>query len=288
MTTTFYPGDTVRIGAGRVHYLIEHLSALDPDRAVLLSPTTRKTARVPLSRLRLIERGPQGAAADAEAQRQAEDAAARHATERKADPRPALNTGTAPAVKLGAARPAFDPAPVVKIEQGVNYVRAEHADGSSVALDTSPAPAPDTDVVEFARLGYRVSLDWRVPVRDWATFAAAVTAAGGYNRFDPAAIVDTFEPLFAEASCIEFGRESSPVLYVGVPFYPGQRLGYSGGTGERYAEAERIAYVRRVLTWGAQLHADERMTIQSSSGIVPPTRGDNPGENPHRVRLWWD
>lgn len=80
--------------------------------------------------------------------------------------------------------------------------------------------ALDTDIVEFVRLGYSdVSLYFRIHVHNRSTFDATTKAVGGYNNFDPRQVAETIGPVFDDAMQVEFGRESPPVLYVGIPYF---------------------------------------------------------------------
>ena len=97
----------------------------------------------------------------------------------------------------------------------------------------------NTDIVEFVRLGYQVSLDWRVHLNNRATFNAAMNLVRGYNNFDGPKVSKTIGSVYDDAMHVEFGRERSPVLYVTLPFWTHQRIGseYSG-MGDPYSREQ--------------------------------------------------
>lgn len=152
---------------------------------------------------------------------------------------------------------------------------------------TSDQQAVDKDTIEFVRLGQRVSLQFIVPLRNRATFDAVMKITHGGNYFDPHEIAATIGPVFDNAANVEFGLELSAVLYMTVPFYPGQRYGdTSRDTGQKYTDADRQAYTRDVIEWASAMRASE-ITVQQ----FPPTLqaiDNEPGEHPYRIRLWWD
>jgi hypothetical protein len=145
----------------------------------------------------------------------------------------------------------------------------------------------DNDVAECVRLGERVSRQFLVPLSDRVTFTAAMQMSMVCNNFVPQRVADTIGSLFDEAMSVEFGAEGSPVFYITVPFFTGQRLDRSVvGMGRRYSDAERHAYTQRVIDWARSMHADE-ITVAQYPPTDRPTVG-TPGEHPYRIRLWWD
>ncbi|WP_410646256.1 hypothetical protein [Amycolatopsis sp. cmx-4-54] len=148
-------------------------------------------------------------------------------------------------------------------------------------------PTVDTDVVEFVRLGQRVSLNFTVPIRNRETFDAVMAAAQGGNNFDPDQVARTIDTLFGEAMKVEFGAEGSAVLYIEVPFTTSQRLDATVvGLGGKYTALQRQDYARRVIEWARAMRADE-ITVQQHPATEAPVVG-KPGENPYRIRVWWD
>lgn len=147
--------------------------------------------------------------------------------------------------------------------------------------------AVDTDVVEFVRLGQRVSLNFTVPIRNRATFDRVMATAQGGNNFDPDLVGSTIGTLFDESMEVDFGAEGSAVLYIEVPYFSGQRLdSTSVGSGDKYIADRRQDYTRRVIDWARRMRADE-ITVQQNPATEEPVVG-KPGENPYRIRIWWD
>lgn len=107
---TFYPGDIVRYDTGKATYVVSEHGIPDlPGEIVIESTNTGFPRSVYERRLVLVERGAQGIAADAEAQRQADDIAERARLARRAAAESCQRrSGTGPTrFRLGAARPAF-------------------------------------------------------------------------------------------------------------------------------------------------------------------------------------
>lgn len=151
--------------------------------------------------------------------------------------------------------------------------------GATFALvdgsDTTTKPIRDHITADFVRLGYAgASLDFKTPVTDLATFTECMRVIGGYNRFDGGAVAEAIGAMFGELMQVEVGRESSPVLYVYIPFHAQQRIGSRKGC-VRIPEGEREALVARVREMGKSLMADE-ISEQRHEG------------RPYCVRLWWD
>jgi hypothetical protein len=153
---------------------------------------------------------------------------------------------------------------------------------------TEPRETIHTDTVEFVRLGQRVCLNYHVGIGNWVTFVAAVEAAGDYNEFDPRKIVDSFEELFGVASQVEFGRESSCVMYVSLPFWSHQRNDSRRfGMGEKYTDEERQEFASRFIAWARSVKADE-ISVQQFPALPDGDVWNKPGEHPYRIRIWWD
>jgi hypothetical protein len=161
-----------------------------------------------------------------------------------------------------------------------------HPEPQGVTVAT--ARSVDADSVEFIRLGFQrdVSLDFRVPIRDWETFAAAMAAVGGYEEFSGAEVVDTFRELFDDAAIVYVGREDSVVLYVELPYWTHQRTASDVvGRGEKYTDEQLRELARRVIAWARSLRVDEVCSYECPGG-EPVWNGT--GDRPHRIRLWWD
>jgi hypothetical protein len=145
---------------------------------------------------------------------------------------------------------------------------------TSTEMDAQRKTANDR-TVEFVRMGYEgASLDFRTQVMDADTFRRCMEAIGGYNNFSGTAVAKHIGGIFGELMYVDVGRESSPVLYVYLPFYAQQRAGSREGCVPIPGE-EREELRDRVLALGRQLHADEISEDQHDG-------------RPYRVRLWWD
>ncbi|OXM56412.1 hypothetical protein CFP71_13365 [Amycolatopsis thailandensis] len=145
----------------------------------------------------------------------------------------------------------------------------------------------DTDVVEFVRLGHRVSLNFTVPLRNRPTFDRVMATAQGGNNFDPDLVASTIGTLYDESMEVLFGAEGSAVLYIEVPYFSSQRLdSTSVDSGEKYTADQRQDYARRVIDWARRMRADE-ITVQQNPVTEYPVVGQ-PGEHPYRIRIWWD
>jgi hypothetical protein len=146
----------------------------------------------------------------------------------------------------------------------------------------------DQDVVDFVRLGQRVSRNFTARMRNRATFEAVMAAALGGNAFVPHEVAGTIGSVFDDASGVEFGAEGSAVLYLEVPFFPHQRYGSTQvGSSERYSDEQRRAFAQRVIDWARTMRADEISTQQYPP--EPTLRVWNePGAHPYKIRVWWD
>ncbi|WP_410570654.1 hypothetical protein [Amycolatopsis sp. cmx-4-61] len=145
----------------------------------------------------------------------------------------------------------------------------------------------NNDVVEFARLGQKVSLKFLVPLRNRATFDKCMATVQGGNSFDPVEVARTIGLLFDDAMDVEFGAEGSAVLYITTAFFPNQCIGpRTDKRHERYTDAERQDYAQRVIDWARTMGANE-ITVQQHPATDQDVVG-KPGEHPYRIRLWWD
>jgi hypothetical protein len=153
----------------------------------------------------------------------------------------------------------------------------------------------DESTVQFIKLGYDVSLSFRATMNNWETFAASLRAIGGYNRFNAEDVIASFRELFDNSMTVEFGRESSPVMYISLPFWTHQRKGSpSYGMGEHYTNEQRQDMARAIIDWARSVHADEISVSQFGSvgnrpdDVWVTPYSNAPGDNPYRIRLWWD
>ena len=146
---------------------------------------------------------------------------------------------------------------------------------------------PAAEIVEFVRLGQSVSTNFTVTLPSREVFDAVMAAVERVNSFDPREVAQTIGSLFDNAMRVTFGAEGSPVLYIEVPFFTHQRITASTGFGDRYSDDQRRDFARQVISWARAMRADEIFVEQypETSGCV--VEGE-PGEHPHRIRIWWD
>ncbi|GAB3448870.1 hypothetical protein GCM10027436_42740 [Actinophytocola sediminis] len=143
------------------------------------------------------------------------------------------------------------------------------------------------DIVRFVQLGQRVSTNFTVNLSNRATFDAVMNSALGGNNFMPSEVAATIGTLFDDAMQVEFGAEGSAVLYIDVPFFTHQRIASTKGGGDRYTDEQRRDYAQKVITWARSMRADE-ITVQQYPTVADLFVDNSPGENPYRIRIWWD
>jgi hypothetical protein len=162
----------------------------------------------------------------------------------------------------------------------------------------------NTDVVEFVKLGDRVSLDYRVEIPNRATLDAVLAVCKEYNFFDPDRVAKTVGEVFDDLAQIVFERDGLDVIMnLMVPIFNIQRYGdttereYTSEKPRRatqrfldkvreYTWEERQAFTQRIIDW-AQLVEAHEITVQQLGKRVPPVP-NAPGANPFRVRILWD
>lgn len=101
--------------------------------------------------------------------------------------------------------------------------------------------------------------------------AEVMSLVPGYNAWRAATVLKELGPVFPKLSGIEFGREGSPVLYAGIPFWTHQATAWNGGgMGERIPDGERKEIAQSFLDAMGRAQADE-LTYDG-----------------HLARAWWD
>lgn len=122
---------------------------------------------------------------------------------------------------------------------------------STASHDPAVSRTRDTvaKTIEFVRLGFHdCSLNFTVRTGNADVVPHLLDAAGPYNDFDPDRVLAALAEVLPEAMGIEFGRESSPVLYVDIPFWTHQRMGDETRTqGRLLEEAERVKIAQAVV-----------------------------------------
>lgn len=150
---------------------------------------------------------------------------------------------------------------------------------------------PTADIVQFVRLGQRVSTTITVTLPSHEVFDAAMTAAERVNSIRPArGGPDHRSPVRQRHAGHVRRRGISGALHRGPVLHP-QRItaptgpGGPGGPGDRYTDEQRRDFARQVIPWARVMRADEISVEQ-----YPTTNGcvveGTPGEHPHRI--WWD
>jgi hypothetical protein len=172
------------------------------------------------------------------------------------------------------------------------------------------------DAIEFVRLGYgdNFGLHFRSPYfrtdelkTDEAQ--AVMRIIDEYNRFDGKKVADAIEQYRGRIAAYEFGRESSPVLYIQLPHWTHHREGSAPGTmGTPIGDAEYHALVAELRdTFVGKLGADEFGTDEFERGeldkvvaSLAPLVGNlsadrvDAGEGVklkvrnRKIRVWWD
>lgn len=147
------------------------------------------------------------------------------------------------------------------------------------------------DTVEFIRLGYHGagSLNFTVDVPNFETFAAGMSAVGGYNEMRAEDVVASFRPIWDMASNVEVGRDASFCLYVTLPFWSHQRHDTeSGPMREKYTAEQRQEMAAQVIAWARTVRADVVRVWQFGRDADPAGVIWGTGEHPYRIRIWWD
>lgn len=160
-------------------------------------------------------------------------------------------------------------------------------------MTTHAIEAVDASTVEWIRSGYHDagSMDFRIRVTSWDTFCACLDAIDGYNAFNPERVIANMEPLWPRLAEVVVGREFSPVIYAGVPYWTHHAQGSDAQRGEPTTDAERArlcgAFLRAMddaaadeLSYGPHMGHEGRAWFNGKS--VP---GDSGATS---ARAWWD
>ena len=156
--------------------------------------------------------------------------------------------------------------------------------GLSAAMLTAPTVAGTLrdDAVAFVKLGYGDrfeaefrSLNFLTDELDTEAAQAAVAVVDQYNAYDGAKVAGALARFKGRISHYRFGRDQSPVLFIALPHWTGQREGAPvGERGERVddkAHARMVEELRKIFV--DELQADEF--------------GPDPIFN-RTLRVWWD
>lgn len=151
-----------------------------------------------------------------------------------------------------------------------------------VAIAPAPADSPVDDAVAFVKLGYGDlfeaefrSLDFLTDELDTRAAQAVVAVVDQYNAYDGARVAEALARFEGRISHYRFGRDQSPVLFVALPHWTGQREGMPAG--ERGKRIDAKAHAKLV---------DELREV-----FVDQLQADEFGTDPifeRTLRIWWD
>jgi hypothetical protein len=152
------------------------------------------------------------------------------------------------------------------------------------STDAGTAPLPSDrlrQLEQFVRLGYGDLIDAPVRSLDFLTdelttdeAARVVTLVPSYNAFDGSKVARVVTRFRGRISKWEFGRESSPVLYVDLPYWTHQREGAPAGVRAKIGDAEHEKLLKELrAAFVDELGADEFAADEIQK---------------RRVRIWWD
>ncbi len=156
--------------------------------------------------------------------------------------------------------------------------------GLGVAMLGSPATAGTVrdDAITFVKLGYGDqfegefrSLNFLTDELDTETAQAVVALVDQYNAYEGAKVAAALARFKGRISHYRFGRDQSPVLFIALPHWTGQREGTP--VGER---GDRI---------DDQTHA--RMVKELRKVFVDELQADEFEADPvfeRTLRVWWD
>ena len=145
----------------------------------------------------------------------------------------------------------------------------------------------DTDVVEFVRLGQMILRNFIVPIGNRATFEEVMATSAFGKTFDPTRVAATIGPVFGGAMRVHFGRICWIILDIDVPSFPHQRIEHTGTAhSAKYRPGERQDFTQRVIDWGVEMGTYEAIVRQHPFTKREPA--NKPGENPSRIRLFWE
>jgi hypothetical protein len=103
--------------------------------------------------------------------------------------------------------------------------------------------------IEFVKLGFHdCSLNFTVKTGNVDVLPHFLDAAGPYNDFDPDRVLEALGEVLPRCMAAEFGRESSPVLSLEIPYWSRQAMhDKSRGMGRPLDETERREIAQRAV-----------------------------------------
>ena len=165
--------------------------------------------------------------------------------------------------------------------QTINACQRGHRYRSSILHPGQKTSCPRCDRLELVALAYG---DMQNPPRacrllDFKTeglssaqeVVEVLEIIGSYNRFFAKVVARELLPILPKLTHVAIGRECSPVIYAGIPYWTHQAIEWQGGgMGVRISEEERQSRSRQFLDAMRRADADEL----SDEGYA--------------VRAWWD
>lgn len=165
--------------------------------------------------------------------------------------------------------------------QTINACQRGHRYRSSILHPGQKTSCPQCDRLELVALAYG---DMQNPPRacrllDFKTEGLSsaqhvveiLDVIGGYNRFSAKVVARELLPILPKLTHVAIGREGSPVIYAGIPYWTHQAIEWQGsGMGVRISEEERQSRSRQFLEAMRRAEADEL----SDEGYA--------------LRAWWD
>jgi hypothetical protein len=142
------------------------------------------------------------------------------------------------------------------------------------------APAREkNDLVQLIRYAYgdsngyaTRSLDFKSErVSDWQTLSEALRAIGRYNEFDPEKVLNALKQVWGDISSVQIGRESSPAIYIDLPYWDNQRIKGADSAAARRLTAEEteslVQIIKKALDWAIF----DEFSVEKNT-----------------IRVWWD
>jgi hypothetical protein len=118
--------------------------------------------------------------------------------------------------------------------------------------------------VEFVRLGFHdCSLNFTVRLGATDHLADVFNACGPYNDFEPEAAFLALADVLQQSSAVEFGRQSTPILILEVPFWEHQQMGYTGPTMSSKLTRDQRREIGEAIVDGLRAASAARITYET-------------------------
>ena len=146
---------------------------------------------------------------------------------------------------------------------------------SSVVKDIQKLSRKDRQKL-FLGMAYGVggndtrSLDFRTESVDIPTAKEMVKVIKYYNEFDYKKVNEAIDKVKDDINSIQIGREGSPVIYIGLPYWENQKM-KPKGENRKLTEGERQQIINKVEKAFFEAEYDEFNVDEFN-----------------RIRIWWD